>query len=526
MIEPAHLWIPDRVGSYGDEAIDLAADAGKNLDDEQRLAVDALLSYGPGGRWVALESGVVEPRQNGKSAGILLPAVMFDLWLLPPDRIVWTAHLFKTSRDAFEDFQRCIETSPALSRRVKKISTSHGEEFIELHPPKKSAKVAASAGAKLEFLARSSGGGRGLGGKRVVMDEALILAAGAMGALMPTLSARDDPQLNYGSSASKDTSTHLHNLTKRGRKGGDPSLIWVEWCAPGSWEDPPCKLGRKCFHAPDTEGCALDDEESWQRANPVLGKRRANGSGISFEYVRAERRTLEVREFGRERLGWHEVPVDEAAAIDLAGWAKSLDLASKRHGDVTLAVDIAPAQDSAAIGLFGMREDGLEHMQLMDLRPGTDWIVPRMLELKTILDPVGWAMGRGTWAALKDELLKNDFKRPDKRGSDEPEPERGDVAVVQGADMSACCGQMLNATRPTVGDDGEYEYRIRHLGQVELDQAIAGARLRETADAVVWSRKDSTANICPLFTVSEARWLFGSWAHLINNDYDLLDSIL
>ena len=60
MIEPAHLWIPDRVGSYGDEAIDLATEAGKALDDEQKQAVDALLSYGPGGKWVALEAAIIE----------------------------------------------------------------------------------------------------------------------------------------------------------------------------------------------------------------------------------------------------------------------------------------------------------------------------------------------------------------------------------------------------------------------------------------------------------------------------------
>jgi hypothetical protein len=148
VIEPAHLWIPDRVGSYGDEAVDLAADAGKILDDEQKLAVDALLSFGPGGKWVALEQGILEPRQNGKSSGVILPVVLFDLFLRDdkPDRIVWTAHRFKTSREAFDDFIACIETSAALSRRVKKVSTSHGEEFIELHTPKKTKKTDPSRG--------------------------------------------------------------------------------------------------------------------------------------------------------------------------------------------------------------------------------------------------------------------------------------------------------------------------------------------------------------------------------------------
>jgi hypothetical protein len=504
VIEPAHLWIPPRRGSYGDEAVDLAATAGRAADDEQRLAIDALLSYGPGGTWAALESGILEARQNGKSAGVLLPVVMFDLWLLPPDRIVWTAHLFRTSRDAFTDFCTCIETSPELSRRVKHISFSHGEESIELH-----------SGAKLEFLARSSGGGRGLGGKRVVMDEALFLSAGEMGALMPVLSARPDPHINYGSSAGKATSTHLHNLTKRGRKGGDQSLIWVEYCSPGSWDDPPCEQGRKCPHVVDTEGCALDDETRWPNANHTVGKR------ITYAYVRAERRTLEPREFGRERLGWHELPVGSGGAIDIDVWRKFADPESHREGDVTIGVDIAPSRDYAAIGLFGRRGDLLEHLQLMDVRAGTDWIVPRLVELRSRLDPVGYAMGRGTWKSLEADLLKNDFARPDEPS----EPERGDVAVVQAGEMAAATGQMLEVCRPARNEDGSLSLPLRHLGQRPLDVAVESARTRETGDAIGWSRKDSGGDITPLVAVTVARWLYMSWTHLVASDYDVLDSV-
>jgi hypothetical protein len=60
----------------------------------------------PGGKWVALEEAIIESRQNGKTTNVVLPVVLFDLFMLPPDRIVWTAHLFKTARDAFDDFVR------------------------------------------------------------------------------------------------------------------------------------------------------------------------------------------------------------------------------------------------------------------------------------------------------------------------------------------------------------------------------------------------------------------------------------
>lgn len=495
MIEPAHLWIPPRVGSYGDEAVDLAERAGRKLDDEQKLSVDALLSYGPGGRWAALEGAIVEPRQNGKSAGVLLPVVLFDLFLMPPDRVVWTAHLFRTSRDAFDDFCTCIETAPELSRRVKSISYGHGEEAIELH-----------SGAKLEFLARSSGGGRGLGGKRVVMDEALILAAAAMGALMPTLSARPDPQINYGSSAAKDTSDHLHRLRDRGRKGGDPSLVWIEFCAPGSWAEPPCELGKNCSHIPDTPGCALDDEATWRRANHSIGNR------ITVEYVRAERRALPAREFGRERAGWHEDPVGAGGVIDLGQWLKIHDVDSRRHGDVALAVDIAPTRNYAAIALYGLREDKVGHLQLLDYRPGTEWVVDRLVELVATLNPIAVAMGKGTGASLETDLAKVGLTRPEKQD----EPQRGDVAVANATEMSAACGQIIDAVR---------QETLRHLGQQPLDAAVAGAKTRELMDSIAWTRKNVDADVAPLVAATLARWVFQAWAHLVNNEYDPLDSV-
>lgn len=504
MISPAHLWIPPRVGSYGDEAIDLAEMAGRTLDEEQRLAVDAMLSYGEGGRWVALESVILEARQNGKTSGVLLPVTLFDLFLLPPDRIVWTAHLFRTARDAFDDFCTCIETSPELSRRVKRISYGNGEEFIELHKPKNSR---ATQGAKLEFLARSQGGGRGLGGKRVVMDEALFLKAVAMGALMPVLSARPDPQINYGSSAALATSDHLHQLKDRGRAADDPYLIWVEWCDGGGWLAPPCDSGTRCPHVPGAPGCALDDESRWPSANHTLGKR------ITYKYVRAERRTLPPVEFGRERMGWHEIPIVGSGAIDIVQWAKLLDGQSKRRADIALGVDIAPQRDYAAIGMYGRREDGLGHWQLVDYQPGTDWIVGRLVELKAGMDPIAIAMGKSTFASLAADLAKAGMRRPEKA----EEPVRGDVAVLNAAEMTASTGQALDAVR---------QRAVRHIGQPPLDAAVAGAKTRETGDTVAWSRKDADADISPLVTVSVARWVYEAWAHLVlAANYDVLESV-
>jgi hypothetical protein len=65
--------------------------------------------------------------------------------------------------------------------------------------------------------------------------------------------------------------------------------------------------------------------------------------------------------------------------IDMAVWAGLTDPESRRDGDVALAVDIAPQRDYAAIGLYGVRADGVGHVQLVDYRPGTAWVVPRLV---------------------------------------------------------------------------------------------------------------------------------------------------
>ncbi|GGV34139.1 hypothetical protein GCM10010182_67500 [Actinomadura cremea] len=476
-VDPAHLWIPERVGSYGDEAIDLAELAGRTLDAEQRVAVDAMLSYGPGGRWVALEAAVIEARQNGKTSGIMLPVVLFDLFCLArgedADRIVWTAHLFRTARDTFSDFVALIDGTPELSRRVKKVTFANGEESIELQ-----------SGAKLEFLARSKGGGRGLGGKRLVMDEALFLSAESMGALIPTLSAREDPQIVYGSSAGLATSDHLRNLRDRGRKGGDPSLVWVEWCAPGGWDDPPCTRGRDCPHSLEAEGCALDDESLWRLANPALGRR------IGPEFVRAERRALPWEEFGRERLGWFDLPlaVDEQP-IDVEAWrACEQDVLERPPGLPSFFIDCSPGLSSASV-TAAVTHEGRPRLELVDFRPGASWLEGeggRVLELARRHPGARFGVfGSGAVATLLPGLTELGVE----------------VEQFTRQDMGRACGhlQKLVATGG-LSQDGNPLYT----------SALKGAAKRPLGDDLwTWSRRKS-AEISPIVSATGAAWMLAT----------------
>jgi hypothetical protein len=479
VIEPAHLWIPPRVGSHGDEAIDLARLAGLDPDEEQCAAIDAMASFGPEGRWLTKESAIIEARQNGKTTNVMEPVVIYDLWLGEPDRICWTAHLFRTSRATFTNFCRYIEAAAVLSRRVKKISYSHGEEFIELHPRK---EKPGEPGALLEFMARERGGGRGLGGKRVVFDEALILSSDAMDALMPTLSARKNSQLMYGSSAAKKTSTHLHKLIKRGRKGGDRSLIWVEYCVPGSWEDPGCPLGNRCMHLPGTDGCRLDDESQWPLGNHAVHYSR--GNRVTMDNIRDERATLSPVGFGRERLGWHEIPLDAEGLISEVLWQDRRDTESAAVGPVGVAVDVSPDQRSAAISMTGVRKDGKRHWQVLRHDTGVGWVAPHLEELRdgvAGVDPLEF----GAFVGLDPSGPAGALTEPLKAGGFE-------VVAVSGRELVQAWGAFH-------GD--VIEDRGRHIDQHTLNQAIRDAATSPSGDVERFSRKKSSGDICPLVSV-------------------------
>lgn len=480
LVRPAQLWVPDRVGSYGDEAVDLMDLAGRTLDPEQALAVDAMLSYGRGGKWTALESAVIEARQNGKTGGVLVPVVLFDLFLNPPaDRVVWTAHLFRTSRDAFNDFVKLIDGCDYLSRRVKKISYAHGEEIIELH-----------SGATLEFLARSKGGGRGLGGKRLIMDEALYLSAESMGALIPTLAARSitgDPQINYGSSAGVDTSDHLIGLRRRGVRGDDPSLVWVEWGSGLDWDDMPCRQGLRCRHLVGTPGCALDDESLWPLANHAIGKR------ISWDYVRSERRALPPEEFGRERLGiWPRDVVDGRwSVIPERWWATAEQEGAAPDGPPAIAVDVTPDRSTACIGAAAVRVGGGRLVDVFEHRPGggVRWVLPVLRELDEKYKPLVMVVND---KALADEA--------EDAGLTVHRASAGDVAAGAAALFDGVAG----------ADDAGRD--VKHKGRPELTAAAAGATTRTIAGtrSWAWDRSDTGVDISPLVAASVALWALGT----------------
>ena len=469
LVEPAYRSVPPYERTLGPEVADLARLAGFPPDPEQEALLDAIFAMDAAGRSVAFETAVVVARQNLKTALFQMAALG---WMFLTDQrlIVWSAHEFRTTQEAFRDLDALIGNTDVLRKRVKHVYRGNGDESIEL-----------AGDRRLIFKARTKGGGRGLSGDRIILDEAFALQPMHMGALLPTLSARPDPQVVYGSSHGLPESVVLRGIRDRGRPGGDPRLAYLEWCAP-----PPkdaCAAGEQCTHALDTPGCGCDKPELWALANPALGRR------ITVEHIAAERRAMPPAEFGRERMGWWDDPFDEQSRISPETWELRADPESQVAGTVALAVDVALDGSVAAIAVGGRRADGLEHVETIDHRPGTGWVVDRLVELAgrhrpcaTVLDPSGPA------GALVPELIERGF-------AVDPVGEQHRLMLIGAREYAQACGALAAAV---VND------RLRHIGQAHLDRAILAAKTRPLADAWAWSRKE-TGDITPLVATSLAR---------------------
>lgn len=457
---PAHRSAPSAPQTWGPEVRDLAASAELVLDPPQADVLDDGLADDES-RWAASEVAVIEPRQNGKGA-ILEARALGGLFLFKEPLILWSAHEFKTAREGFLRVRALVDNYDHLRKRVKAVRVAAGEEGIEMLD-----------GCRLRFLARSGGSGRGFSGDCVFLDEAYALTDDQMSALMPTISARPNPQIWYMSSAPLPTSSVLRRICKRGRAGGAPGLVYYEWCA--------------------AKDALPTDPQAWCAANPAFGIR------IFADSIERELGTMGPEEFARERLGvWREEDAEQV--IDPEKWASLVDAKSQPSDPVAFALDITPDRSSASIGVVGLRPDGSRHAELVDKRPGIRWVIPRLLELVERWQVCAVALDPSSPAgSLIPELHKNGITA---------EPEKGQtrLVIVGASAMAQACGAWFDAV---------IEDHIRHLDQGPLNLALAGARQRHFGDeAWKWSRKDSTVDISPLVAITIADYAFALYGHV------------
>lgn len=474
---------PEYVSTAGHEVALLADRAGLVLDPWQRLILRDALAERADGKWASPRVGVLVARQNGKGA-VIEARVLAGLFLLNERLIMYSAHEFKTAQEMFRRILELIEGTPAFSRRVKAVARSKGDEGIEL-----------LGGQRLRFIARSTGSGRGFSGDCNLLDEAQHLGEAPIDALMPTMSARPNPQLwLLGSAPDKDLAPcePFSRFRKRAMAGDSKRFSWF------SWEAILCsdQCGKGCTEHDDPA-----DPATVAKTNPGLGIR------LSLEYCEDERDSMSAKGYARERLSVGNYPTEGGGweVISEAAWTATahpqvldehgteLDPGSKALDPVAFAIDVTPDRSAAAIAMAGVREDGLIHVEVIDHRPGTAWVVDRVAELIERWSPCAVALDAGGPAGS----LVADF---DDAGIE--------LTLPKYRDASAACGALYDSVvRPPDAPD-EWVSTLRHRPHPALSAALAGAGKRPLGDAWAWDRRGVSVDISPLVAVTLARWAY------------------
>jgi hypothetical protein len=170
----------------------------------------------------------------------------------------------------------------------------------------------------------------------------------------------------YGSSAGHEDSEVLRKVRDRGRKGGPGAPAYVEWCAPGSFDEPGC-ADPGCQHLIGFPGCSLDVPENVQAANPMAGRR------ITWEYLAQEREEVQPpTKFARERLGWWDNPLSDLQPISVEAWEALIGDAPQTDADPYFFIDCSPNLKSASIA-GATSYFGRQYVKMADYRSGTDW---------------------------------------------------------------------------------------------------------------------------------------------------------
>lgn len=443
--------------SAADDAVDLAAVAGLRLDPWQEYVLRGALGERQDGRWQAFEVGLVVPRQNGKGS-ILEARELAGMFLFGEQMIIHTAHLFSTANEHRMRMERLIRGSELVEYMAGYQGDPNGQ-MTGIRTGNQDMSFVHRNGNRIKFLARSGGNsGRGFTGDLVVLDEAYNLPDAVIAAMMPTMAARSmmgSPQIWYTSSAGMPESEVLNRVRKRGLSPEDEErLAYYEWSVP--------------------EDADPDSPEVWAQANPALGIR------IAPEFVENERRTLDDEEFKRERLGiWAKV--GGSSAIPPVKWAECLDETSTPGPSVAFGVDVTPLRDAATICAASFREDGNVHLEVIDRRPGTGWVMDRVAELQRRWNPAAVVFDAASQAAsVVGEAPRLKHK----------------LTPLVAREYMQACGEFFDAVM---------SWQVRHTGQTELDEAVeACRRSKGTSDLWRWSRADTSKDISPLVGVTLA----------------------
>lgn len=443
-----------RANSWEDIA-DLSASLNFPLDEWQEQALEAAMGERADGQWASKFVGVSAPRQNGKSQ-LIVARALAGILLFDEKTIIISAHETDTARQIWKRLIDVIEDNPTLEARVTGRMDAINREYL-----------AFGKGAdkqEIRMKARGKSGVRGFSADCLLLDEAQILGKQAWGSIVPTMSARPNPQMwLFGTPPTESDDPFAFTRVREASLAKKVRHCWLEWSA-DKGDDP-------------------DDPETWAKANPSYGVR------LSYESIADDRSALDDEQFAMERLGmWFGA--DQRNPVFGPGFWEKVPKVSERPEGVDLgAIGVAVSVDLERASIFGAANlpDGGSLLKLLQRGPKPDkWFVDAVVDLHgrmgvpVIIDPMGPAAD--FMPALRSALGRSLYE-------------------VSLNELKDACAGIYKAVRAAevvhASDGGEPD---------ELDAAVRDAVKRDIGDRWAWGRRKSGNDVSPLESATLALW--------------------
>lgn len=340
--EPSVRIAPNCSESDGADAVKLLALGGLKVDEWQKnVLIDWMGISDDEEIWAASTCGLSVPRQNGKTADtagrIAAGMILYGEW------VIYTAHLQKTATETFMELKALFE-SKKLNKYVKEIKAAIGREQIILNN-----------GGRVQFVARTRNGGRGLHGDLLCFDEAQELTTEQQASFLPALAASKNPQTIYlGTPPDHNCDGGVFRILRTKaleKKGG--STAWTEFSVESIGD--------------------VTDRKRWAATNPALGIR------IRESTIAAECEQMDADTFARERLGWW-TPVNEhkqEMALDLKAWKKCASRELKPEGKTAYGIKFSADGTEVCLAGAVIPKEGPARISLIERQPtgrGIRWL--------------------------------------------------------------------------------------------------------------------------------------------------------
>lgn len=447
-------WATGRTESrptFGAQAAKFAAALNTPLMDWQRYVLDVALEYDPNTGQPCYRNIVVTvPRQNGKTTLLL---VLFLVRALAHDRqsIVYTAQNRNEAKKKFvnEWIPMLLETN---FKNYFETTQANGNEAMKF-----------MNGSLLSLAATTEKSGHGNVIHLGVCDEAFALPDARMEqAFVPAMVTKRDAQFWVVSTAGTYAkSPYLWGKVQNGRQlvedGARDGTAYFEWSA--------------------DENADPSSEETWRSCMPALGHT------IDMDIIRTIYNSdMDLSEFRRAFLNqWVAAPTEPV--ISLERWNELVTDDVRTTESWALAFDVAEDRSYSSIAACWKRADGKFQVVLIDTRPGTSWLAPRLADIWHNSRPVGiWLDRSGPAGSVLSDLQNLNV------------PLVNDVPV---SDLAKACGQIYDACI-----DGT----IVHRDDPVLSATLDGAVKRPVSDAWVWSRRTSAIDISPIVAITMAHF--------------------